>query len=379
MAAPARMIARRAEIAFLFLGEMLLAPHIWPIIDALARLRLGMPIDLWVSTSAHEALIRDWLGPAHSNVRLRRAPGFHHLGDIAKGHNPPLPSKLPILARLAPRLLRARVVICAEQTSLWIPRILPFGPRFIFTVHGAGPLNYNPDGRLKCAYRVLVPSGLHTVEHLANGILAERIVETGYAKASFAPSLKRTDLFGNERPVLLYAPHWQRHRSSWWDWGREIVRLLAMQDRFNVILAPHQRLFERDPGARAVLEEVRALPHVHADDGSFAMVDGSYTAMADMYLGDSSSQIVEFLARPRPCVLLQSPGMAWRTADQGGYQRCGETVDRIDRLWSAIEDAAGRHADYRAFQEDFARQALGDTSAEAPLRAAREILASMAR
>lgn len=371
------MESRRSEVAFLFLGEMLLAPHLWPIIDALARLRPDLSIDFWVSTSVHEALVARWLTADHANVRVRRVPGFLTVEGFNAGRNPPLPSKLPMLARLAPRLLGTRVVVCAEQTSLWLPRILPTASRYIFTVHGAGPLNYNRDGRLKCAWRLLVPSNLHTPDHLAHGIDAGRIVETGYAKGSFPPSLRRTDIFGDDRPVLLFSPHWQRYRSSWWDWGRGIVDLLVAQDRYNVILAPHQRLFERDPGAKAILTAAQRHSHIHIDCDSFAMVDGSYTAMADLYLGDTSSQIIEFLARPRPCVLLQSPGMAWREADAKSYRDCGEVVRDLAAVLPAIEAATERHHRYAVFQGDFAARALGDTSAAAPTRAAEVIIQAL--
>lgn len=366
-----------AKVAFLFLGEMLLVPHLWPIVDALARQEPELPIDLWISTSVHEDLIDGWLGPEHRNLRLRRAPGFVALKDFERGRNPPLPAKLPMLARLVPMLRGARVVVCAEQTSLWIPRVLPTRTRYIFTVHGAGPLNYNRDGRLKCAWRLLVPSALHTPEHLANGIRPERIVETGYAKASFPPSLRPSDLFADARPILLYAPHWQRHRSSWWNWGREIVAMLAEQDRYNVILAPHQRLFERDPEACAALQVLKARPHIHVDSDSFAMVDGSYTAMADLYLGDSSSQIVEYLAQPRPCVLLDSPGMSWRSDEQEGYRNCGDVVRDMAALWPAIAQAPERHPHFADFQTRFAARALGDTSAAAPMRAAEAIMQAL--
>lgn len=368
---------KRAKVAFLFLGEMLLVPHLWPIVDSLARLRPDMLIDLWVSTSAHEALIGGWLDSSHANVRIRRAPGFLQLADLEIGDNPPLPSKLPMLAKLATRIMGTRVLVCAEQTSLWLPRVIPGRRRFIFTVHGAGPLNYNRDGRLRCAWRLLVPSNLHTADHLAHGIKADRIVETGYAKASFAPSRCRTDLFKEDRPIILYTPHWQRYRSSWWEWGREIVAMLAAQDRYNVILAPHQRLFERDAEASAILQDAARAPHIHVDDGSFAMVDGSYTKAADLYLGDTSSQIIEFLAQPRPCVLLQPPALSWRESDAEGYRNCGVVVrDRAD-IWSAIESASDQHPHYADFQASFAARALGDTSAAAPVRAADAIIAAL--
>ena len=49
----------RGPVAFFFLGETLLIPHLYPVVEALAA-QTDLRIDLWVSTSVHENLLRDW-------------------------------------------------------------------------------------------------------------------------------------------------------------------------------------------------------------------------------------------------------------------------------------------------------------------------------
>ncbi len=39
----------------------------------------------------------------------------------------------------------------------------------------------------------------------------------------------------------------------------------------------------------------------------------SYTTAADIYLGDVSSQVYEFLYEPRPCLFLNSHEFAWKS------------------------------------------------------------------
>jgi len=372
-----RIVRRRADVAFLFLGEMLLGPHLWPIVDALAAMRPELSIDIWVSTSTHEALVRSWISARHDNIRIRRAPGFKRLAEFDHGRNPPLPYKIPLLLRLARYLSGSRLVVCAEQTSLWLPRLLPGLSRFIFTVHGAGPINDKRDGRLKCAHKILIPSPLHTPTYISRGVRPERIVVTGYAKSAFQPSVVRSDLFAADRPILLYTPHWRRNFSSWWDWGADVAKMLADQRQFNVVIAPHQRLFERDPGAAELLEKLARYDHVHVDCGSFAMVDGSYTQMADIYLGDSSSQVVEYLARPRPAIFLDSPGVTWRGAEKDGYWDCGDIVTDPARLWDTILAAKAHHPKYEQAQRNLVARELGETGAVAPRRSAEAILAAM--
>src|SRR3546814_18931005 len=73
-------------VAFLFLGETLLIPHLYPIVEALAEAVPDLPIELWVSTSLHEELIGGWIAAAGiASARIRRAPGFRSLRGYADG------------------------------------------------------------------------------------------------------------------------------------------------------------------------------------------------------------------------------------------------------------------------------------------------------
>jgi hypothetical protein len=362
-------------VAFLFLGETLLIPHLFPIVEALAETS-DVPIDLWVSTAVHEAVLGAWIGT--DNVRIRRAPGFRTVADAASGRNPKLPFKPLMLAGMVPHLRGVPVAVCAEQTSLWLPTLLPVRTRFVKTAHGAGSMSARADRRRRAASLTFVPAEQEKAALIDHGVDPATIHAIGYMKASFRQRASARLFFPDEKPVLLYTPHWQAHRSSWPDWGKTLVEMLAAQDRYNVIFAPHQRLVETAPEVRGTLAEVAGLRHVHCDLDSFAMVDGSYTAAADIYLGDTSSQVVEFLARPRPCIFLNPWGRAW--ADDPSYAQwhCGQVIDRLDALLPAIEAAPQLQSGFAERQGAFARAALGDTSGAAPKRAAELILRLLA-
>ncbi|MCU6455177.1 hypothetical protein LPN01_13915 [Sphingomonas sp. A2-49] len=361
------------DVAFLFLGETLLIPHLFPVLEAVAARAPGMRIDAWVATSMHEGLLRGWLG-TDSGVRIRRAPGFRDLGAWEAGRNPPLPAKLPLLARLAPRLATTRVVVSAEQTSLWIPTILPTRARFVNMLHGAGSMMNRDDRRRKAAALTIVAAERERRALAAHGVDPARIAVVGYAKAGFRQRTHAALGFAGARPGILYAPHWQRHRSSWWDWGEAAVRRILAADRYDLIFAPHQRLVEKAPEVRAFATTLADRPDVHVDLDSFAMVDGSYTAAADLYLGDTSSQVVEFLMRPRPCVFLDPRATAWQGNASYDMWQAGEVVTALDALLPALDRAAARHGGYLAAQRAFAAESLGDTGGAAPGRAADAIL-----
>lgn len=373
--ASTRGAAMKDRVAFLFLGETLLIPHLWPIAEALALAEPDLPIDLWVSTSLHEALIGGWAAALdRPNLRIGRAPGFR--SRESEG-NLRLPAKLPMLARLAPRLARTRVAVCAEQTSLWLAMLAPLPTRFVKTSHGVGSMSARDDRRRRAAWRTLVPSERERQTYLERGMDPGRIVATGYVKAGFRQRTNAELHFPEAKPVILYTPHWQRYRSSWWAWGRALVERLAAQSRYNVILAPHQRLVERAPDVRSVLRSVAGLPHIRCDLDSFATVDGSYTAAADIFLGDTSSQVVEFLMRPRPAIFLDSHRTAWQDDPSYTQWHCGEVVTDLAEVMAAIDRAPAEHPRFAATQASFAEASLGDSSGHAPARAAAEVMTAL--
>lgn len=364
----------RGRIAFLFLGETLLIPHLYPIVEALAHKDLGVSIDLWVSTSIHERLLERWT-KGMGNIRIRRAPAYRDVDVIEDGRNPGLPSKLPMLLRLAPRLRGTSVVVCAEQTSLWIPRLLPWSrTRFVKTSHGVGSMSARDDKRRKAAFHTLVPSEQERETYLARGMRPDRIVATGYVKSAFRQRKPKGDLFATPRPVVLFTPHWQPHRSSWPRWGAAVARMLARQREFNVILAPHQRLVEQAPDLLKVFEDLGGLEHVHADTDSFAMVDGSYTAAADIYLGDTSSQLIEFLTEPRPAVFLNPIVRDWKSDPAFAMWRSGEVVTDVEEMMPALRRAHALHPGYKEVQQAIAKSALGITGEIAAINAADEVV-----
>ncbi|HEX7656159.1 MAG TPA: hypothetical protein VF404_04105 [Sphingomonas sp.] len=365
----------KRKVAFLFLGETLLIPHLYPIVEALAAAAPDLPIDLWVSTSVHEALLERWLREdGASNARIRRAPGYRALAGFDDGHNPPLPAKLPMLARLVPALARTPVVVSAEQTSLWLPRLLPLRTRFVNTLHGAGSMMNRRDPRRQAAWLTLVAAERERQALAAFGVDPARIAVTGYIKAGFHHRTAPATLFKDQRPIVLYNAHWQQHRSSWWRWGPEVVRRVVAAGRYNLIFAPHQRLIEKAPEVRALCNDLAGRPDVHCDIDSFATVDGSYTAAADIYLGDTSSQVVEFLMRPRPCVFLDAQGVDWAGDPSYDMWKAGEVVTDLDDLLPALARAEALHAGFEKAQRAFAADSLGDASGAAPRRAAEQVM-----
>ena len=120
---------------------------------------------------------------------------------------------------------------------------------------------------------------------------------------------------------------------------------------------------------------VRARPGRHGSDRS---IDGTYVAASDVYVGDASSQVYEFLAEPRPCVFLNAHGVDWPDNPHFAHWHLGDVIDRPDQLPAAIMAAGARHELYRPRQEALASATLGQSPSGAAARAAAAIIEFLA-
>jgi len=173
------------------------------------------------------------------------------------------------------------------------------------------------------------------------------------------------------------------------DLGDAVLDYFAGQSRYNLVFAPHVMFFRR--AFHASVEHRRIArrgkmgrrffghPNILIDSGSEKSVDITYTPAADIYLGDVSSQIYEFIAQPRPTVFLNVHHSNWRNNPNYAHWRLGPVVDAVGDLEAALETAqADRHyrdAQALAFEYTFSV----DASRSAADRAANAIVGFLER
>jgi hypothetical protein len=93
-------------------------------------------------------------------------------------------------------------------------------------------------------------------------------------------------------------------------------------------------------------------PNIQIDLGSRASTTMAYTDRADIYLGDASSQVYEFLRRPRPCVFLNTHRLAWQNDPNFAHWRAGPVIDDPADLGAALAHAREDHERlYRPVQQ----------------------------
>ena len=349
--------------------------HSLSVAVSLAASRPDLQVDVAATDFAVLRRARDIveaLGPSRINWRLL-GPGWLRAIRMPEGG----PPKLPMLVANARRLAAYDVIVAPERTTAAL-RKLGVKSKLVYTQHGAGDREGPFEARLG-AFDLVFAAGRKQYEcMIQEGLVApENCAIVGYPKFDLVDALKPDlpRLFAEQRPTVLYNPHFHSGLSSWPDWGRQVLDAFAGQTRYNLIFAPHLRLFgSRPPGEVPGLAAYLGNPAIHMDlGGSAAAIDMTYLRMADVYLGDVSSQIYEFLREPRPCVLLNPGHTDWRGDPSYGHWRFGLVVEDIHQLLPTIAAAQTGHPQFRPVQVAGFNETFEIQAEPASSRAARAI------
>jgi hypothetical protein len=344
--------------------------------------------------AAHTASIAGRMALAHPEAEIIAATGSpqiaSHLRSLLsqdeatalRWHNLDLPGWMSWLTapvnRVAPvrritRLHRAidffaslDMLVSTERTCLRIKRRLLArdgrAPRFVFVPHGAGDrgVTYHPE---MAQFDLMLLSGRKVVDEMAaHGIISpDRCRIIGYAKFDRIALDGRPSLFANDRPVVVYNPHFDPHLSSWYDHGPAILDWFAgpAGQTYNLVFAPHVMLFRKalhiSPEYRiarwrpGIERRWRESPNILIDVDSPRLFDMTYMRGADAYLGDVSSQVYEFLARPRPVIFIDTHAGNDRAYD---FWSNGPVIRDAGALPALLADLPGLGARYAPVQRD---------------------------
>lgn len=278
------------------------------------------------------------------------------------------------------------VLVVAEKTSLILKTRHGLKDlKIVHTRHGAGDRAIGFD-RASAGFDHVLVSGPKVRDRLIHeaGVDPATISMVGYPKFDMADGARLHPLIDDGRPVVLYNPHVSPHLSSWYAMGRQVLDWFVEHDDHHLIFAPHVMLFERPfvltidklridrPGH--IDERYLRAPNIHIDLGSRASTTMAYTNRADVYLGDASSQVYEFLLHPRPCVFLNPHGLPWQGDPNFKHWTAGPVIERIGELDAALLAARRGHAQtWRPVQQALFDESFDLTDEPSSIRAARAL------
>ena len=325
--------------------------HSLPIAIALAARAPALEIVLAASRPELAVEIRRLLRSAGADLNVVELPLRSRVRRLgARLLDPILPaSRLAIYGDNLDFFRSLDMLVVAEKTSALLRTHYGLPLTLVHTRHGAGDRAIGFD-RASAAFDHVLVAGpaLRDRLHREAGIPHHRMSIVGYPKFDLPP-VPRVLRLPKGRPTILYNPHVSPHLSSWYRHGKAILDHFAGSSAYNLIFAPHVLLFRRPligtirpvrlawPGS--VGPAVRGAWNVHVDLGSAASTDMTYTDAADIYLGDASSQVYEFIRRPRPCLFFDSHGGASADDRNFAHWGAGRVVRSIAQLQEALDDA----------------------------------------
>lgn len=348
------------KVAFPYIAQTHHVPHSLPLAAELAMRRPDWQVHVVCSSDEQERVVRRVLA-LYPEARLQI--DRFRIGPLLRLHQRLLGAGIPgkVLTLFANRgyFRGFDAAVVPERTSLLLRRLRLPGLKLVWTNHGAPgrAVTYAPD---LVEFDYLLLTGERQAARMRElGLLREGRYHTGtYAKFDLVTRLaaRRERLFANDRPTALYNPHFEGGLSSWPRDGFQVLEHFAQSKDWNLIFAPHIRLFDTHDGdTLARLAKFRSLPHMLIDTGSDASIDMSYTQTADAYIGDVSSQIAEFMVRPRPCVFINSHRVAWQ--DDPDYQawKLGPVIEDAGLIATALSNAVTSHPQWVARQQAYFR------------------------
>ena len=267
-------------------------------------------------------------------------------------------------------LRKSVAIVSTERTCLTLKRHWAkfrrrkHCPAFVCVPHGAGDRNvsFHPAFR---DFDLLMVSGQKVVDQMVGAGVStpERCRIIGYPKFDILRGRTPETFFDNNKPTFLYNPHFDPHMSSWFDHGTDILEFFYQNaDRYNLIFAPHVMLFYKKVHISPEYRVTRTrpdidpkyydAPNIRIDVDSARLFDMSYTLSADVYIGDVSSQVYEFLHRPRACFFIDTHSAALPGAPpEYDFWNNGPVVGTDKQLIALLPDHAQIAAQYRKAQE----------------------------
>ncbi len=355
------------RVCFLFNHEDVhQVAHSLPVARALATLRPDVHIEVAVSSAAQEAAVGQLIGNGASDARivvtrLGLSP-FMDAATSALSRIVPA-RRVAILARHLDYLKSFDILVVPEFTSTLLKSRWQLDrPKLVCIPHGSGDRSVGFSDELRLFDLILV-AGDKTRQRMIDRhpMMANRIKSCGYPKFDTLDLNRKPKLFENDRPIVVYNPHFDPRLSSWYRFGPDVLRFFAEQDRYNLVFAPHVMLFRklihgsmehRELRWRGTVPaELQKVPHILIDTGSTRSVDMTYTLAGDIYLGDVSSQIYEWIIRPRPAIFLNSHAAHWADDPNYAHWHLGPVLDRVDGLAAVLEDASAPQDRFQKVQE----------------------------
>ena len=220
------------------------------------------------------------------------------------------------------------------------------GPILFYLYHGTGTRAYGFESKLAMFDHIFVPGDYH-LNRLRKELplLNDKLIITGMPKLDWINSRRKNigPLFCNDNPIFYYNPHWDMRLSSYITWRKFILNFFSENRKYNMIFSAHPLVKHLSEKQEYDIEgDETFFDNILIDHGSERSIDGTYNLMADVYVGDVSSMVTEWVKlMPRPCIFINAHNIDWVDNEDyyfwnyglvvSGHERFPEFVDKTVR------------------------------------------------
>lgn len=356
------------EIVFLFIGGAHQVFHLAPVAAELSRLFPHQTITCLtadLATTAALQYVHDVLSPPNLHIESVSMPIWGRMLSRITGRKSSL--KRPLLLSLRQRLRQAAAIVTPERTSAVLRKMGLNNSLMIHFRHGAGDRAPKSENRLAAFDLVAVPGEKDLRRAVEKGFPAEKLRICGYVKLDFCDNATRKlpQYFDNGNPTILYNPHFDIQNSSL-PVAEQVIQQIMERSAYNLIVAPHIRAAEYISASQMNRWQQLIVPgRMIIDLDSPRLIDMTYTLTADVYLGDVSSQLYEFLIRPRPVAFINAHHVDWKNSKRFAGWMLGEVAEEISDVVTTINRAIARHPSVLGEQQAAVLDAFGVVSGAA--------------
>ncbi len=391
-AAPLRLdrVAPSKKIGFLFVHERSHhIPHSAPILNALALQSRKYEIHAFVRKPENHALLKSLLSQeALRRIKLTvlKTPVAATGLEFVAGGAAPL-GRIGALYANRDVLKNMDVIVSPETTCLLLKTRFGLDKvKFVYSQHGAGDRAIGFNASLKKFDHILVPGQKILDRMLNDDIICDcNSTVVGYPKFDIVDlsATRASRLFDNDNPTVLYNPHFDPGLSSWYKQGEQVLEYFSERPDYNLIVAPHIMLFTRRlhvsgdfknlKWRRRIERRYFDCPNILIDTGSNASIDMTYTRAADIYIGDVSSQVYEFLYQPGLCIFLNTHGVDWQGDPNYAHWDLGKVISSPTEIDGLLAQRTWLRQVYMERQKTAFRNTFGNSVTGSASRAAQAL------
>lgn len=250
--------------------------------------------------------------------------------------------------------------------------------KFVYLSHGSGDRAYGYNIPRLEEFDLLLLAGNKIVQRaLKEGLKNLNYKVIGYPKFDIAiAEYNETSIFNNNNKTILYNPHNAVGLSSWYKHGTEILEFFFLHKEYNLIFAPHINLFnDKNYLSVKILDsKYFKAENIHMDVGSEKSSNMTYSLYADIYIGDVSSQVYEFMYKSRPCIFINSNDAIWEKDPNFLHWNLGKVLPNIDELEENLIQIDEIHNSFKLTQQEYFEDTFDiSTKISSSKRAANEI------